>query len=143
MLGNFGRRSFGPREVMGRLYSAAPDGYCGDEDNGQTSAWYVFSALGFYPVCPGRDEYAIGSPLFPEAEIRLENGKTVTIKACGNSPESRYIKDMKLDGRPYGLNYLEYGYLTGGADIVFTMSDRPDTCRCTGDSSRPYSFSRK
>lgn len=94
-------------------------------------------------VSPGSDEYAIGSPLSPEAEIRLENGKAVTIKACGNSPGNRYIKEMKLGERPYGLNYLKYGDLTGGADIVFTMSDRPDTCRCTGDSSRPYSFSRK
>ena len=131
------------REVMDRLYSATPDGYCGDEDNGQTSAWYVFSALGFYPVCPGSDEYAIGSPLFPEAEILLENGKTITMTACGNSPENRYIKTMKVNGRSYDRNYLEYGDLAEGADIVFTMSANPDTRRGTGDAARPYSFCRE
>lgn len=131
------------REVMDRLYSATPDGYCGDEDNGQTSAWYVFSALGFYPVCPGSDEYAIGSPLFPEAEILLENGNTITMTACGNSPENRYIKTMKGNWRSYDRNYLEYEDLAEGADIVFTMSANPDTRRGTGDASRPYSFSRK
>ena len=137
------KTQFWVREVMDRLYSATPDGYCGDEDNGQTSAWYVFSALGFYPVCPGSDEYVIGSPLFPETEILLENGKTVSIQACGNSSGNRYIKDMKVNGRSYDLNYLEYEDLAGGADIVFVMSDRPDIRRGTGDSSRPYSFSRK
>ena len=69
------------REVMNRMYTAGPDGYCGDEDNGQTSAWYVFSALGFYPVCPGTPYYIIGSPSFPRMSIRLENGKTFTILA--------------------------------------------------------------
>ena len=141
--GQPGKTQFWVREVMDRLYSATPDGYCGDEDNGQTSAWYVFSALGFYPVCPGSDEYVIGSPLFPETEILLENGKTVSIQACGNSSGNRYIKDMKVNGRSYDLNYLEYEDLAGGADIVFVMSDRPDIRRGTGDSSRPYSFSRK
>ncbi len=71
---------------MDRLYSATPDGYCGDEDNGQTSAWYVFSALGFYPVCPGSGEYALGSPLFPKAEVTLPGGKTLTITAKGHGP---------------------------------------------------------
>ena len=69
------------RQVMDRLYSAAPDGYCGDEDNGQTSAWYVFSALGFYPVCPASDTYAIDAPYFPQMQINLENGKAIRILA--------------------------------------------------------------
>jgi len=69
------------REVMNRLYRPTPDGYCGDEDNGQTSAWFVFSALGFYPVCPGSDEYVLGAPLFQKATIHLENGKNVVINA--------------------------------------------------------------
>ena len=110
------------REVMDRLYSATPDGYCGDEDNGQTSAWYVFSALGFYPVCPGSDEYAVGSPLFRKAEITLENGRTVTINAADNSPENRYIRNMKFNGRTYDSNCLKYEELLKGADIDFTMS---------------------
>ena len=83
------------RETMDRLYSATPDGYCGDEDNGQTSAWYVFSALGFYPVCPGSGQYAIGTPLFPKAEVSLPGGKTLTITAKGNGP---IYNDVRLNG---------------------------------------------
>ena len=129
------------REVMDRLYSATPDGYCGDEDNGQTSAWYVFSALGFYSVCPASDEYAIGSPLFPKAEITLENGRKIVIDAKGNSPENRYIASMKINGRDWTHNYLKYGDLTSGARIVFNMSPDPDTSRGTSDEDKPYSFS--
>ena len=129
------------RDVMDRLYSATPDGYCGDEDNGQTSAWYVFSALGFYSVCPASDEYAIGSPLFPKAEITLENGRKIVIDAKGNSPENRYIASMKINGRDWTHNYLKYGDLTSGARIVFNMSPDPDTSRGTSDEDKPYSFS--
>ena len=87
------------RDIMEKLYSATPDGYCGDEDNGQTSAWYIFSALGFYPVCPGTDQYIIGTPLFKEAKLHLENGKTITIKAENNQADNCYIKDMKINGK--------------------------------------------
>ena len=128
------------REVMDRLYSATPDGYCGDEDNGQTSAWYVFSALGFYPVCPGSDEYAIGSPLFPKAEITLENGRKIVIDAKGNSPENRYISSMKINGKDWTHNWLKYGDLTSGARIVFNMSPDPNTARGTSDEDKPYSL---
>ena len=131
------------REVMDRLYSATPDGYCGDEDNGQTSAWYVFSALGFYPVCPGSDEYVIGSPLFKKAVLNLENGNRVVLTAKDNSPEARYISSMEVDGNGYDLNYLKYTDLMDGADIVFTMSAEPDKDRGTSPDSRPYSFSRE
>ena len=131
------------REVMDRLYSATPDGYCGDEDNGQTSAWYVFSALGFYPVCPGSDEYVIGSPLFKKAVLNLENGNRVVLTAKDNSPEARYISSMEVDGNGYDLNYLKYMDLMDGADIVFTMSAEPDKDRGTSPDSRPYSFSRE
>ncbi|MBP3679169.1 MAG: GH92 family glycosyl hydrolase, partial [Bacteroidaceae bacterium] len=86
------------REIMNKLYNAAPDAYCGDEDNGQTSAWYVFSALGFYTVCPGTDQYVLGTPLFKSVKLHLENGKTVTIEAANNSFENRYIKTMKVNG---------------------------------------------
>lgn len=85
------------RETMDRLYSAAPDGYCGDEDNGQTSAWYVFSALGFYPVCPAGGQYALGTPLFPKAEVSLPGGKTLTVTAKGHGP---IFSDIRLDGKP-------------------------------------------
>ena len=114
------------REVMDRLYSAKPDGYCGDEDNGQTSAWYVFSALGFYPVCPGADEYAVGSPLFRKATIHLENGKTVKIEAPENSPKNRYIEKMTVNGKAPQRPFLNYSDLLKGARIRFEMKDRPD-----------------
>ena len=109
------------REVMDRLYSAKPDGYCGDEDNGQTSAWYVFSALGFYPVCPGSDEYAVGSPLFKKATIRLENGKTVKIEAPENSPENRYVGKMRINSKVSLRPFLCHSELLKGAKIQFEM----------------------
>lgn len=113
------------REVMNRLYTAQPDGYCGDEDNGQTSAWYVFSALGFYPVCPGSTRYMIGTPYFRTAKVHLENGKTLTVHADTDHPESRYIRRIMMNGQPYPHYYLEHEQLKAGAMIDFTMSDRP------------------
>ncbi len=113
------------REVMDRLYSSKPDGYCGDEDNGQTSAWYVFSALGFYPVCPGADEYAVGSPLFRKATIRLENGGTITIDAPDNSPANRCVRRMTLDGKTLEKPFLRYSALKDGAKIRFEMTNEP------------------
>ena len=113
------------REVMNRLYTAQPDGYCGDEDNGQTSAWYVFSALGFYPVCPGSTRYMIGTPYFRTAKVHLENGKTLTIHADTDNPANRYIQRIMMNGQPYPHYYFEHEQLKAGAMINFTMSDRP------------------
>ncbi len=113
------------REVMNRLYTAQPDGYCGDEDNGQTSAWYVFSALGFYPVCPGSTRYMIGTPYFRTAKVHLENGKTLTVHADTDHPANRYIRRIMMNGQPYPHYYLEHEQLKAGAMIDFTMSDRP------------------
>ena len=109
------------REVMDRLYSAKPNGYCGDEDNGQTSAWYVFSALGFYPVCPASDEYAVGSPLFRKAVIHLENGNDITIEAPENSPANRYVRKMTLNNKELENPFLKYSELKKGANILFDM----------------------
>jgi alpha-1,2-mannosidase, putative len=131
------------REVMDKLYSAAPDGYCGDEDNGQTSAWYVFSALGFYPVCPGTDEYILGSPLFKAATLNLESGKTIRISAENNNKTNRYIQSMTLGGQPYTKNYLTYESLTKGCDIKVVMSDTPNKSRGIDSQDAPYSFSNK
>ena len=108
------------REVMDRLYSAAPDGYCGDEDNGQTSAWYVFSALGFYPVCPGSDFYAIGSPLFKKAVVHLENGEDIVIYADGQGP---YIEDININDSEHEGNFLSHDELKQGSTINFIMRD--------------------
>lgn len=131
------------REVMDKLYTPNPDGYCGDEDNGQTSAWYVFSAMGFYPVCPGTDEYVIGSPLFNKITLHLENGRKVEINASENSYTSRYVSGITLNGRPYAKNFFTHGELMNGAKIGFTMSETPNTARGTGKGDLPYSFSRE
>ena len=108
------------RNVMDRLYSAAPDGYCGDEDNGQTSAWYVFSALGFYPVCPASGQYALGSPLFPKAAVSLPGGKTLTITSKGLDP---IYNDTRLNGKPINNNYVDIAPLKNGAHVTFRTSD--------------------
>ena len=131
------------REVMRKLYSASPDGYCGDEDNGQTSAWYVFSAMGFYPVCPGSGEYAVGSPLFRRMRVRPEGGRTIEITTRGGGPDAPYISSMSVDGSTHTKNYLTHGQLTGGAKIDFTMSPEPNTSRGTADADAPYSFSKQ
>ena len=131
------------REVMNRLYWPTPDGYCGDEDNGQTSAWYVFSALGFYPVCPGTDQYVLGSPLFKKATIHLENGKNVVINAPHNNAENRFIKRVELKGETYTKNYLKHTELMEGITIEIEMDDAPNKQRGTKDSDFPYSYSNK
>jgi predicted alpha-1,2-mannosidase len=131
------------REVMDKLYTSAPDGYCGDEDNGQTSAWFVFSAMGFYPVCPGSDEYILGSPLFEKMTVHLENGKSMQINAPGNSKSTRYIEEFRLNGKNYTRNYLRHQDLMDGARINLRMSDKPNTTRGTKSSDFPYSFSNE
>lgn len=131
------------REVMNKLYFATPDGYCGDEDNGQTSAWYVFTALGFYPVCPGSGEYVMGAPYFKKATLHLENGKTVKISAPDNSDENRYIKSMTVNGKKYTKNYLNHFELLKGGNYVFDMDNQPCESRGINESDFPYSFSRE
>ncbi len=129
------------RQVMDRLYTPTPDGYCGDEDNGQTSAWYVFSALGFYPVCPGTDQYVLGAPLFKNATVHFENGKTLEIKAPQNSCTNLYIKDMKVNGAEYSKNYVTHSLLQNGGVVDCVMSDTPNIERGIGMEDAPYSFS--
>lgn len=130
------------RDIMDKLYTAAPDGYCGDEDNGQTSAWYVFSALGFYPVCPGSDQYVLGTPLFKSVNLHLDNGKTVSIKADNNSSENFYVKNLNVNGRPYSKTYVTHSDLLKGMKMDYTMDSKPNTARGTADSDAPYSFSK-
>ncbi len=131
------------REIMDKLYNPNPDGYCGDEDNGQTSAWYVFSAMGFYPVCPGSDEYILGSPLFRKVTVKLENGKSLHLAADNNSPETRYVNSVKINGKIYDKNYFTHGQLTSGARINYVMSEEPNKKRGTTTDSYPYSFSNE
>lgn len=129
------------RETMNRLYLPAPDGYCGDEDNGQTSAWYVFSAIGFYPVCPATDQYIIGAPLFKKVTLNLENGKQIVINAPNNSADNRYIEAATVNGATYTKNWLSHTELLKGAVVNFTMAAEPNKQRGTKTEDFPYSFS--
>ena len=131
------------REVMDKLYNANPDGYCGDEDNGQTSAWYVFSAMGFYPVCPGSNQYVLGVPYFDKLTLHLENGKSLTVTAKGNSDATRYVNAMTLNGETYNHNYLTHDAVMNGGNIVFDMSTTPNTQRGTLAEDVPYSLSNE
>ena len=128
------------REVMDRFYTAAPDGYCGDEDNGQTSAWYVFSAMGFYPVCPGSGQYAIGSPYFDRVTLHLPDNKKFTIEA--HDVIQPYIGTMTVNGRPYDRNYLEHTELTKGGSITYKMQAMPNPQRGISAQAQPYSFTK-
>lgn len=129
------------RQVMNRMYAPGPDGYCGDEDNGQTSAWYVFSALGFYPVCPGTTQYVMGAPLFKKATLHFENGKSLVINAPENNAENFYIKSLKLNGQNYTKNYLDHNDLMKGAVLDIEMDDQPNKQRGIQTADFPYSFS--
>lgn len=131
------------RETMDRMYLPTPDGYCGDEDNGQTSAWYVFSAMGFYPVCPATDEYVIGTPLFKKMTLSLENGKQVTIEAPENNHENKYIQKAYLNGKSYSKNFITHQDLMQGADIKFDMSSSPNKSRGIQKDDVPFSLSTK
>lgn len=129
------------REVMNRMYKPTPDGYCGDEDNGQTSAWYVFSALGFYPVCPATNEYVLGTPLFKKVTLTLENGKQFVITAPNNNLQNIYIQKVDLNGKEHLNNWISHETILNGGTFNFKMSDTPNKKRGTTESSFPFSLS--
>jgi predicted alpha-1,2-mannosidase len=129
------------RDAMNRLYKPAPDGYCGDEDNGQTSAWYVFSAFGFYPVCPGTDQYVLGTPLFKKLTINLENGNKLVVNAPANSDKNFYIQSLEFNNKAYDKNWLNHFELQKGGVLNFLMSPVPNKKRGSSKQSYPYSFS--
>ena len=129
------------RQVMDRMYTPTPDGYCGDEDNGQTSAWYVFSALGFYPVVPGTTQYVLGAPLFKKATLHFENGKSLVVNAPENSDKNIYIESMSFNGKNYTKNYLEHFELLKGGVLDIKMGDEPNMNRGVSPEDFPYSFS--
>ena len=129
------------RQVMDRMYTPTPDGYCGDEDNGQTSAWYVFSALGFYPVAPGTTQYVLGAPLFKKATLHFENGKSLVVNAPENSDKNIYIESMSFNGKNYTKNYLEHFELLKGGVLDIKMGDEPNMNRGVSPEDFPYSFS--
>ena len=129
------------RETMKKLYKATEDGYCGDEDNGQTSAWYVFSAMGFYPVTPASDQYVLGTPLFKKLTLNLENGKKVMISAANNNAENKYINTLDVNGKAYDKNWLSHSAIIQGANINFNMSATPNKTRGVGREDVPFSVS--
>lgn len=129
------------REVMDSLYSATPDGYCGDEDNGQTSAWYVFSSIGFYPVTPGIDQYVFGGPLFDKVSLQLENGNTFEITANNNDENNMYVQKTLLNGTPHEKTWLSYEAVQQGGELIFEMADKPNFNWATDSKAYPYSMS--
>ncbi len=128
------------RMVMDKLYAATPDGYCGDEDNGQTSAWYVFSALGFYPVTPGVPEYVIGSPLFDKVTMHLQNGNTFTIEADNNKDKNHFIQSMRLNNTTYNNTWIDYNEIQKGGTLYFKMDATPNKDFGNSISSKPFSL---
>jgi len=127
------------RQVMTLLYQPTPDGYCGDEDTGQMSAWYVFSAMGFYPVCPGEPSYAIGSPIFDKATLSLSNGKTFVISAQNNGPQEFYIRGATLNGQAYDKTFLLHEDILKGGELSFQMGSAPNYKWGVSPESRPGS----
>jgi predicted alpha-1,2-mannosidase len=131
------------REVMNKLYKPTPDGYCGDEDNGQTSAWYIFSSMGFYPVCPATDQYVLGAPLFKKVTVKLENGKSLVINSAANSSQNLYVQQSSWNNKPYTNNYISHFDLLKGGVLNFSMGSKPNLTRGTNPKSYPYSYSTK
>ena len=131
------------RQVMDRMYTPTPDGYCGDEDNGQTSAWYVFSAMGFYPVCPASDQYVLGAPLFKKATLHFENGKSMVIEAPANSDSNIYLNKLQINGQESTKNYIDFETLRNGGRMECEMTDRPNKQRGVNDADFPYSFTNE
>ncbi len=137
------KTQFHVREIMDKLYLDAPDGLCGDEDNGQTSAWYVFSAMGFYPVAPGTGEYVLGSPLFRKVTLNLENGKQFIVEAKDNEAGNRYIRNARLNGKKYTASFLTHEMLTDGGVLSLDMAAEPNPSRGIRENDLPYSMSRE
>ena len=129
------------REAMARLYRPTPDGYCGDEDNGQTSAWYVFSAMGFYPVCPATDQYVLGTPLFKKMTLNLENGKQFTITAPNNNEANKYVQQVSLNRKEYPNNWISHIAIQSGGNFNFNLSSTPNKKRGASQSAFPFSLS--
>ncbi len=128
-------------QIMNSMYKPNPHGLCGNDDCGQMSAWYIFSALGFYPVTPGSNEYVIGSPSIDEAIINLENGKDFKIISENLSEKNIYIKEIILNGKKINRNYITHQELINGGELKFIMSNKPDKSRAVDKNSVPYSMS--
>jgi len=136
------KSQFHARNVMSKLYDATENGYPGDEDQGQTSSWYVLSALGFYSVTPGTGEYVMGSPMFKKITINLENGKKFVIDAPANNKENVYIQSATLNGKTYTKNFINHSDLTKGGTLKLTMSSKPNEQRGLSEDDKPFSLTK-
>ena len=137
------RTAYWLREIMERMYVPKRDGLGGNDDCGQMSAWYIFSAMGFYPVCPGSGEYVLGAPYLPEMSLSLDSGKTFTVKAPKVSSRNRYVKSVKLNGKPYTKRYLTQQDVLNGGVLEFEMTSRPAKSATPAPADLPYSLSRE
>jgi predicted alpha-1,2-mannosidase len=129
-------------QIVNSMYKAAPDGLCGNDDCGQMSAWYIFSCLGFYPVCPGSNEYVIGSPCVDKAVINLENGKQFAVEAKNLNSRNIYIQWVRLNGKPYNHCYIKHSDIMKGGTLIFAMGPAPNKTRARGSDNTPYSLSK-
>lgn len=130
------------RTIMNQMYRNQVRGLGGNDDCGQMSAWYIFSAMGFYPVCPGSDQYVIGAPYLPYIRLNLPSGKSVTVKAPGVSDKNRYVQSLRVNGKPYTRLYLTHDLLTEGCTLEFTMGSKPNKKRGLRAEDKPYSMTR-
>jgi predicted alpha-1,2-mannosidase len=137
------KTQFHVRDIMNKLYTNAPDGLCGDEDNGQTSAWYVFSAMGFYPVCPGSGQYVLGAPLFKKCTLTFRDGKTFVINASNNNSQNIYISELTLNEKEYTRNFLNHSDIIKGGIMNIKMLDVPNKFRGIEQSDFPYSMTNE
>ena len=126
------------RQVVDTLYGPGPDGYCGDEDNGQMSAWYIFSTLGFYPVCPGKPGYVIGSPRFAKVTIHQSNGQDFVIEASGVSNDAIHVAAGRLNGQPLSRSWIKHDEITAGGTLSLEMSQQPNKAWATSPQDRPF-----
>ena len=130
------------RTIMNRMYRSDIRGLGGNDDCGQMSAWYIFSAMGFYPVCPGSDQYVLGAPYLPYFSISLPNGRKIVIRAEGASDRRRYVKSLRVNGQPYDKLYISHATLTAGSTLDFEMSDKPNRKRGLNAADKPYSMTK-
>ena len=128
------------REIMNRFYQNNIDGLCGNDDCGQMSAWYIFSVMGFYPVCPGSDQYVLGAPYLPYLKVRLGHGRTLEIKAPNVSDENRYVQKVSWNGQEISKLYLTHEQLMQGGELVFEMGPEPNPNRGLNPEDKPYSM---
>lgn len=129
--------------IVDKMYLNKPDGLCGNDDCGQMSAWYIFSTIGFYPVCPGTNQYIIGSPCVDEASLNLDNGNTFKVKALNLSKDNVYIQSVLLNGKPWNKTFIMHEDIMNGGEIIFKMGAKPNKKWGVAEDSKPYSLTAK